>query len=270
MFKKLTILVLVLALTSAASAGTMQWNSWTGDWEDATNWIDTVTSATGPPAALQFTKISRDASQTVDVTVNSTTAVAGKFQMGYGDCTLTVVDEAILTQDGSFEMYNGSTNLLNIDDGGLLDACQTNGIFKLGGAASTTVTVDGTLKVGSAEAEGLTSVIQMGTTAKFGGYGMLKINNTGLVETTEYVINDGTAGSAGYLMLYGDGTMVIDGNVVWQTYNYIAAGQVYGDDVVGNVRADYNSGTDTTTIRIPEPATIALLGLGGLLLRKRR
>jgi hypothetical protein len=50
------------------------------------------------------------------------------------------------------------------------------------------------------------------------------------------------------------------------------AGLITAYGGTGIVHADYNAGTSQTTIwaEIPEPATMLLLGLGGLLLRKKR
>ena len=59
-------------------------------------------------------------------------------------------------------------------------------------------------------------------------------------------------------------------------YHIFPAGadaKIYGDGVHGNVQATYHTSGDAagyTVVAVPEPATIAMLGLGGLLLRKRK
>jgi hypothetical protein len=98
-------------------------------------------------------------------------------------------------------------------------------------------------------------------------------------------IDDGSLTTAGiknpnplYLLLGIDiviganGVMVVGGGLaeraeVEQLY---ADGLLYAGVPGEGLAITYDYGTETTTIQIPEPATIALLGFGGLLLRRRR
>ena len=68
------------------------------------------------------------------------------------------------------------------------------------------------------------------------------------------------------------GTLVIGGDVVAQIEGYVASGLITAYDGYGEVHAVYHPGWDKTVVNavLPEPATIALLGLGGLALLRRR
>jgi len=70
-----------------------------------------------------------------------------------------------------------------------------------------------------------------------------------------------------------EGKMILDGDDTLAVWEYVDAGLITGYGSADNVRVGYDVRNDETILVavIPEPATLALLGLGGLLsLRRRR
>jgi hypothetical protein len=79
-------------------------------------------------------------------------------------------------------------------------------------------------------------------------------------------------GNVNGLMDIHEGTLVLEGDDTAKIAGLIGAGHIIGYGGTGTVLYDYdttNAGK-TTVAAIPEPATICLLGLGGLALRRRR
>lgn len=83
----------------------------------------------------------------------------------------------------------------------------------------------------------------------------------------------GTPGSGG-IMDIREGMLILEGDQMRTILDYIDAGLLtaYGGWSGADWQYDYNTRYEgkTTVTAIPEPATIALLGLGGLLLRRKK
>ena len=280
MFKKLMVLALVLSLASAASALNVNFLGPDGaDWDVASNW------ATGSVPGLADN--ARPAGFNIAVSTSPTKVVKVQYR-GVAGSGVTIASGAVLSNAGSFEHDNGSgTTLTQIDVGATLNACdQSNAAsiytaYKLGRAQYSTghsqCTVEGTMNVVSGATWG------MGTPSlselAFGIWGMgnwsgssatMNIGAAGVVNADVLQMNtNGSADCAVLLDIATGGKMVLlsDQRSVVQAYR--ALGLIIGDGGATQVGISYDG--SYTTLQVPEPMTIALLGLGGLaLLRKKR
>jgi len=259
-----------LALAGVSSGATQYWSGPVqpdapGEW-NADNWGGILPSL---GADIQRLYASTGGLASAKITTSGV-AKAGKLQNNGGaTSTLTclLIDVgADLENNGSYEAYNvGSV----VDVKGTWNACTstngTTGTFKLGGKnPAVVVNVWGTLNVVSGNSTYKTK-LAMGNTYTGGG-GLINIYDGGLV-TADTI---GWSGTTNNIKIYDSGELRVAGGwAMWQVLKANIA-KLYGDDVSGGVQLNYDADTQTTSVIVPEPATIALLGAGSLMLLRRK
>jgi len=254
---------LTLILASLTSAATITWkgpgySSPAGAWEDASNWDGGL-----PTATDGIVRAYRSDGAGSNITIDTSVSGGVKLQMKYGKSKITINNGGTLTNSGLVEMFMGTTSEVLIMAGGTWNACTSasgaNFLLATSTSSKDTVSVWGTLNVSGASAPKLT----IGTTGDASGFGTVNIYSGGLVTADRYQI-----GNRGVINMWSGAVFKIKGDVTATTAADIASGKIAGQG--GAVLSTYYNAFENMTYVIPEPATVALLGLGGLTLLLRR
>ena len=206
---------------------------------------------------------------------------SGEFHILNGGI-LDVIRTATVGNNGGA----GVVGTLTIDAGGVFDV---GGWTKVGSNATGVMTVDGIANLGShlwvasggaggsvdinnggiVNVGGMIGIGTVNAVDPSGSNGTVNVNEGGLLNLAN-IHGAGTSIQPGSMLnLYGTGRIEMIGNFVGHFDKYIAAGLISGDGIPGNVIATFDAGANLTSVVVPEPATMILLGLGGLLIRKR-
>ena len=103
-----------------------------------------------------------------------------------------------------------------------------------------------------------------------GGDGYVNVNDGGVLDLHQ-LHGDGSSSvkQNSLLSINGTGKILLPGDVTSMIADYAANGLIAGNGIIGNVQVDVVDDSSIVTA-VPEPATMLLLGLGGLLIRKRK
>jgi len=279
MSKHLVSLVLVLALAGISSAATVQWNVASGDWSAGTNWNTGSLPGTGDFAAVYRS------GNTSTINLTSGSVSVGRLKMqASSTTTLNITGGATLTNNGSvgsaqfYQNSGGTYGTMNLGDG------TTSGTFiAYGGSASNyaiqtggsqmTFNVESGSLLGAYKGTDHVGILGLGSTGGSNlGVGTINVKNNGTVDADSITF----ANTSQTVVLYGLGSAVY----VYSGFSSSQIGTYYksGDSqtVTYTTVTDAVSGSPlyglsvTKIYQTPEPATVALLGLGGLLLRRKR
>jgi len=286
MCKKLMVLLLVLGLCGLASAvGTWDGGGSDSNWTTGANWDDDAV----PP---RYTNIVFEGYNYAVISTN----IDDSPNLGKPNSLLvgqvgTGFSYIVLQSTGKYG--SGSDFKLGAIGGAQFDAAAGSQMLIAGrgriawyGAADATFNLDGYCKPNGTEWKiqggGGTSPTPDGNQT---GSGYMNIGATGVFELPNGNLNISpvdTAGGVGQVTIAGlavvkdiqidgaQGQIIIDGGLLKILGDQTAevAALMTAGKIVGTTTNVYDAATGYTYV--PEPATIALLGLGGLLLRKKR
>jgi hypothetical protein len=266
MTKKLLSLIVLLAISSAvANAAELQWfgGAHDRDWSNTANWGPTggpiptsvdkaklnyvwanpgpIVSTPGAVANEIFISEDRDlgtiGEQSLTIATGGTLTANGQVLLGYYGADSRA---GLPANEGRIIMEGGTANLLSH-------------LFVGFGGTGHVVVNSGTLNVAG-----------MFGLAWNGGHGDVTING-GVLHTAQY--NLAPVSGTAHMTING-GEWVEDHFWVSEIQALIAAGTITSD--VGALQVTWDSVLEQTHVSvIPEPVSIALFGLGALLLRKR-
>ncbi len=296
--KKYLLIVFLLAFTSAVSAATQATNDWEGstsiDYSDETNWLHD--GAANPPAGFEsdrgyaaYTRWLENAdSASPVVSIGNAATIDGTFLMErtrvFGNTTVTVANGGVYDA-WSFQIGGyGGDGTMDVQAGGLMtiDTVENNYVANVG-----TTNAPGSAIAGLLNIDGTVNIELNGNQMHLGAasdtvntFGQVNIGSGGIYSLTggSMTVSSGqvNVASGGLFSLLGGGLGAGAGDI------YLALGATYersGDwtgvdllneapytfDLGSSVIYDYD-GVSTTMTVVPEPMTIALLGIGGLAL----
>ena len=283
MFKKVLFIVALMSFVASASA-TYYYDNATGDglWTTPGNWANEQTltpqsdrtyTLTAAPTTADRVYIggghlaSEGDIKLVVQAADTIVATGGKTRWGFSGST-TSVGTTSMEIYGSLTINVATTWAQNCDtsilvDGGLLDCAGTG---QYNAKATMNIINGGVVTAGP-------NPLQLSNAFGAGGYVDLLNVDDGLFTAGGLDVGDALYAFYGIDIVVGaDGTIVFDDTdasvLALAQQLYLVDGILQSGVAGEGLRILWDGAT--TTITVPEPATIALLGLGGLLLRKRR
>jgi len=270
--KIFVVVVLLLAFVNIASAETVYWAGagqggdppWCYDpspdqlWSNANNWVEWFSTgypAHNVPTAADYVEL--NCTGYVTLVNTGTAAVGSMLSVGYAGSHTLNVTGGTLAIGGFAELGGGSGDegVMNVQGG----VTTIGGNFAIGGPGLPQYSWpggNGTLNMSSGSI-GVTGALQIGINAGTG----------------DVILSGGTISAAalamtanGLLTLSDDGLVVLPGNQTALVNGYINSGWVSG-------QAEYMTAgqyAGNTLVFVPEPVTLFLLGVGGLVISRRR
>ena len=257
MKKSVMFIMVMFVAASVSNAATYRFMG-NGNWEDSQwqNQTDGINNTT-PPTSSDTARMNWGGAT---CTLNSEQTIS---MLGIG------VDEPgnlIIAAGGILHTSSAAAvgdvrgaGVLTVEAGGVAD-------FGLHLWVGRTDTAPGTLNING----GTVKVGQMLGLGWDGGTGFVNVNDGGVLDLFQ-LHGDGSSSmqNGSILDITGTGKVLLPGNYTGVINEYVNNGSIYGNGILGNINIDVTNDITTVTA-VPEPASMILLGFGGLALRIRR
>lgn len=230
------------------------------------------------------------------VTVTTVTDTVNRLQIGVDESGIVEVDSGGVLNVNSLRAGNNgaaATGTLNVNDGGVVNindifwVARTDGVSGVvninsggtinaddhlwwGVTGTATVNITGTLNhtggILGLGTENASTPSGGAATVTVGEGGVFSLNNI----SSEVGLPSIQAGSL--IDLVGSGQLVLAGDFEATLLDYVAAGKIVGEGLIGNVVVDQTTNPGFTTAFIPEPGSLMLVGAGvvGLIARRKQ
>lgn len=250
---KCVCFIAVLLVAGLVNAGSTWYGLDAGDvWSDASNWIGDGLPGSGSWVDVQM-------GWTQPCLLDSDAGTIGTLHVGVWEHggTMTIKNGGNLTVSGGDVAVGWNrTGTLTIETGGSLTAnCLfTVGMFADEPGSANLILDGGTLTVNNAFYHGIyfgSNIVDVRTEI-----------NAGVLDVDALILDRG-------VMNITNGTVIVAGDVLDSVSSWIAAGRLTAFDGAGTIVAQLGDGYTQITA-IPEPATLVLLALGTLTLRRKK
>lgn len=245
------------------SASAQIWTNGTGDgeWNTAGNWQEGAFPLTVPDqTGAAYIGLSGVDACVIDGTQAQAQAQWVWLGVG-GPGELNVVAGGLL----GTPIWGPGETFVGNDGAG----CEYNGVLNIDGAGS--IARSEKWMIGSAPG-GPTGVVNItnggNMTGVWWGNYVVDTGTINIIDGTMTILGQGDFFVAGLIDICGTSTLTLDGDRKALIDGYIASGAIKGNGVLGGAVATIVGETTVVSV-IPEPATLVLLGLGGLFLRRR-
>ena len=255
--KKLHVFSLLCLVNISSAAITRTWDNGGGDqlWNNAVNWSQNLTPTIADNANIRLAQgaIINDsmAAQALQILIGGESP-SGSSYITMNGGTLDVGEGLMV----GYNLNTRGTGILNMNGGTITTGITTAASgdmwvgSKLAGTTSTLNMTNGTINVSDT----------LGISEYSGVVGIINLSG-GIISAADFRMNN-AGGAAGKLEISGTGKLVINGDVTTLINTYINNGWITASGGA-TIQRDYNiTNSGKTTIWVPEPATLCLLGLG--------
>jgi hypothetical protein len=253
--KKVSIILMMVVVAVAAQGTNIEWNGTTGNWTDAASWAGGVIPGSGDSPRISHMDEHVIITSSDDITTGIT--LVGRWSDG-GYSTLEVDGGSInITDDfyiGSWEGRYTAGGILEVKNGGSVTA---SGVVTAG-------------QHGPAHINMSSGSIDFNGGMWFGRYNtsVCTMDLAGGVLTTAFMYNHASTNPIS-INVHGGELRVGGGDHSVTFDNWKTDGILYSDygDGTGEINISYDPETQITSVTsvVPEPATLLILGFGGLI-----